>query len=155
MTGFNFKCFFKLNDSMISMISCFVYRIYIACVFKCQLCKSPGDRICSVLSCCSLFSFSKVSAITIHVHIQCKTPFHLVRTSSNPLSLQGLSNEKSYWTRLSLTKSRQNRYSLMRKHDFKAVPFPRCYLDSRDRFAVTAIDEKSKTPLQVREVKCN
>lgn len=131
-----------------------IQNIHSLC-FKCQLCKSPGDRICSVLSCCSLFSFSKVSAITIHVHIQCKTPFHLVRTSSNPLSLQGLSKEKSYWTRLSLTKSMQNGYSLMRKHDFKAVPFPRCYSDSRDRFAVTAIDEKSKTPLQVREVKCN
>lgn len=132
---------------MISMIPCLVHRAHVFCVFKCQICKSGGERICTVLSCCNLFSFSTVSAMIIPVHIQWQNSHsrHLVRISSTPVSLRGLlEGKKSYWTSLSLTKSLQNRYSLAREHNFKAVPSPHRYLDSRDRLAVTATDEKSR-----------
>lgn len=80
-----------------SMISCLVHRAHIFCVFKCQICKSGGERICTVLSCCNLFSFSTVSATIIPVHIQWQNShsLHLVRISSTPLSLRGLLEGKN------------------------------------------------------------
>lgn len=136
------QVFFNQNVSVISVILCFVHRVHIICVFKCQLCKSGGERIHVVLLCCKFCSFFSGPATIIPVHIQWQKSHSLrmVRISSSPLSLRRLARKKPYWTSISLTKSLQKKYSLTMKYNFRAIPFPYHHLDSRDRLAVTAID---------------
>jgi len=90
------KVFSNLNDSMISMLPCFIHRAHISCIFKCQICKSGGGRICTVLPCFNLFSLSTVSAIIIPVCIQWQNShsLHSVRIISTFLSNRGLPRKK-------------------------------------------------------------
>lgn len=90
------KFFSYLKDSIISMILCFVYKVNILCVFKCQICKSGGESVSTLMQ--IIFILRILTNDYICHYSMAKLPFcSLGGISSISLILKGLAQIKSYY----------------------------------------------------------
>lgn len=87
------KGFSYLKNSMISVILCFLHKVSIPCVFKCQICKSGGESICTLMQ--TIFILHILNNDYICQYSTAKLPVpSLGRISSIPLILKRLAQIK-------------------------------------------------------------